>query len=47
METTWFLRGIEEESVVANREKRGGTIEKMATIEGDHEKTTEPNGMIR
>lgn len=23
-ETTWFLRGIEEELVVANREKRGG-----------------------
>ena len=47
METTWFLRGIEEELVVANREKRGGTIEKMAAIDGDHEKTTEPNGMIR
>lgn len=24
LETTWFLRGIEEELVVANREKRGG-----------------------
>lgn len=47
LETTWFLRGIEEELVVANREKRGGTIEKMAAIDGDHEKTTEPNGMIR
>ena len=29
--------GIEEELVVANREERGGTIEKMAAIEGDHE----------
>lgn len=48
LETTWFLRGIEEELVVANREKKGGgTIEKMAAIDGDHEKTTEPNGMIR
>lgn len=37
LETTWFLRGIEEELVVANREERGGTIEKMAAIEGDHE----------
>lgn len=26
LETTWFLRGIEEELVVANREKRRGGL---------------------
>lgn len=33
--------------MLTEKKKGGGTIEKMAAIDGDHEKTTEPNGMIR